>query len=195
LQLEWNQELFLRQQPTMKIKKFSQGFTFIEMLVVVTIIGILSMIGVVNFKVANQKARDGRRQGDLQQIRAALELYRTDQNAYPTTAQFPAAGGSLIGGVIPGGIYDCVFIGQEIHCPSGGIIMCSIIGPINCPSYGGTTYMENIPGDPLSGYLYAYTSDGTTYTLCSALELGTGSVSCGTDCGTGTCRYKITQPL
>jgi general secretion pathway protein G len=72
----------------MKIKKISQGFTFIEILVVVTIIAVLTMVGVTNFKVANQKARDGRRQGDLQQIRAALELYRTDQNVYPTTAEF-----------------------------------------------------------------------------------------------------------
>lgn len=75
-----------------------QGFTFIEILVVVTIIAVLTMVGVTNFKVANQKARDGRRQGDLQQIRAALELYRTDQNAYPLTAAFPAAGGSLAAG-------------------------------------------------------------------------------------------------
>lgn len=72
----------MRLQPTMKQTK---GFTFIEMLVVVTLIGVLSMIGVANFKVANQKARDGRRQGDLQQIRAALELYRTDVNSYPDT--------------------------------------------------------------------------------------------------------------
>ena len=141
----------------MKIKKISQGFTFIEMLVVVTIIGILSAVGVANFKVANQKARDGRRQGDLQEIRAALELYRTDRNAYPLTAAFPAVGGSL--------------------------------------TAGGTTYMSNRPGDPLSDYLYSYTSSGTTYTLCSGLELSTATVAgCGS-CGTATCRYKITNPL
>ena len=136
----------------------SKGFTFIEMLVVVTIIGVLSAVGVANFKVANQKARDGRRQGDLQQIRAALELYRTDQSVYPTTAEFPAAGGSL--------------------------------------AAGGTTYISDRPGDPLDDYLYSYTSgDGTTYTLCSSLELSTAAAAdCGS-CGTATCRYKITNPL
>ena len=60
------------------------GFSFIEILVVTTIIAVLTAVGVANFRVANQKARDGRRQGDLEQIRAALELYRTDELAYPT---------------------------------------------------------------------------------------------------------------
>ncbi|MBU2052368.1 prepilin-type N-terminal cleavage/methylation domain-containing protein [Patescibacteria group bacterium] len=60
------------------------GFTLIEILVTVSIIGLLTMIGLTNFRVANQKARDGRRQGDLEQIKAALELYRTDEAEYPT---------------------------------------------------------------------------------------------------------------
>lgn len=60
-----------------------RGFTLIELLVAVSIIGILLAIGVTNFRVANQKARDGRRQGDLEQVKAALELYRTDEGSYP----------------------------------------------------------------------------------------------------------------
>jgi general secretion pathway protein G len=61
------------------------GFTLIEILVTISIIGLLTMIGITNFRVANQKARDGRRQGDLEQIRAALELYRTDEGEYPNS--------------------------------------------------------------------------------------------------------------
>ena len=72
-----------------------KGFTFIEMLVTITIIAVLMAIGVTNFRVANQKARDGRRKADLEQIRAALELYRTDQGTYPTTAMWPGAGSSF----------------------------------------------------------------------------------------------------
>ncbi len=71
----------------------NQGFSFIEVLVVSTIIAVLTAVGVSNFRIANQKSRDGRRQGDLEQIRAALELYRTDQNDYPTT--WPGTGGEL----------------------------------------------------------------------------------------------------
>jgi general secretion pathway protein G len=68
-----------------------KGFTLIELLVAVSIIGILLAIGITNFRVANQKARDGRRKGDLEQIKAALELYRTDENDYPLTITFGEA--------------------------------------------------------------------------------------------------------
>ncbi|MCX6816490.1 MAG: prepilin-type N-terminal cleavage/methylation domain-containing protein [Candidatus Beckwithbacteria bacterium] len=74
-----------------------RGFTFIEMLVVVTIIAVLTMVGIANFRVANQKARDGRRQGDLEQIRAALEMYRTDLKVYPTTGNLSLLTPSYIG--------------------------------------------------------------------------------------------------
>ncbi len=73
----------------------NKGFSFIEVLVVTTIIAVLTAVGVSNFRVANQKSRDGKRQGDLEQMRAALELYRTDQNDYPTTGEWPGAGGAL----------------------------------------------------------------------------------------------------
>jgi general secretion pathway protein G len=65
-----------------------KGFTLIELLVAVSIIGILLAIGITNFRVANQKARDGRRKGDLEQIKAALELYRTDEDEYPLSITF-----------------------------------------------------------------------------------------------------------
>ena len=61
------------------------GFTFIELLVATTIIALLSAIGLVSFTSANRKARNGRRQADLEQVRSALELYRSDEGLYPAT--------------------------------------------------------------------------------------------------------------
>jgi len=137
----------------------NKGFSFIEVLVVSTIIAVLTAVGVSNFRVANQKSRDGKRQGDLEQIKAALELYRTDQNDYPTTGEWPGAGGIL--------------------------------------SVGGTTYMGQIPSDPVDDYDYDYSSDGFTYTLCAALELDTSGTCTGSpNCATGVpCNYEINNPL
>lgn len=59
------------------------GFTLIEVLVVATIIGILTSIGFVSYQSTQKSSRDGKRKADLEQVRGALEIYRSDNNAYP----------------------------------------------------------------------------------------------------------------
>lgn len=61
------------------------GFTVIELLVVISIIAILTTVGLVSFTQTNKRARDGKRKADLEQIRSALVLYRTDNGTYPTS--------------------------------------------------------------------------------------------------------------
>lgn len=60
------------------------GFTFIEILVVVTIIAILTTIGTVSYSAVSRRSRDAKRLADLEQIRAALELCRTEEGTYPS---------------------------------------------------------------------------------------------------------------
>ena len=61
-----------------------KGFTFIEILVVVTIIGLLTTVATVSYRSANRKARDNKRKSDIEQVRAALEMYRADNSQYPS---------------------------------------------------------------------------------------------------------------
>lgn len=74
------------------------GFTIIELLIVIAIIGILSALLLSNFIGIRQRARDAQRKADLRQIQAALEIYRSDQGNYPVTASFPACGAALVVG-------------------------------------------------------------------------------------------------
>lgn len=60
-----------------------RGFTLVELLVVITIIALLTTMGLVIYQNSVRKGRDGRRQTDLEQIRSALELYRSDIGWYP----------------------------------------------------------------------------------------------------------------
>ena len=64
------------------------AFTLIEILIVVTILGILGTLTFSMFTSARQRSRNGRRKADLETTRSALEMYRTDNDEYPATADF-----------------------------------------------------------------------------------------------------------
>ncbi|MBI2195693.1 MAG: type II secretion system protein [Candidatus Levybacteria bacterium] len=63
--------------------KREKGFTLVELLIVIAIIGVLTTLLMANFIGVRQRARDAQRKSDLRQIQSALELYRSDQGSYP----------------------------------------------------------------------------------------------------------------
>ncbi len=71
-----------------------KGFTLIEILIVVAIIGILASVVVVGLGPAQKKGRDSRRVSDLRSVQNALELYYGKNGSYPvpngTWTQFAA---------------------------------------------------------------------------------------------------------
>jgi general secretion pathway protein G len=58
--------------------KKSEGFTLIEILVVIAIIGSLSALLLPNYMEARMRARDAQRKSDLKMIQSAIEMYKTD---------------------------------------------------------------------------------------------------------------------
>lgn len=69
------------------VKKLSKGFTLVELLLVVGIIGTLTVAILMNFNPLEQvrKGRDAQRKADLAALQRALEVYNNDNNAYPTS--------------------------------------------------------------------------------------------------------------
>lgn len=59
------------------------GFTLIEILVVIVLIGLLASLLIVAFQGARRSARDGKRKADFETIRAAMEMFRRDNGYYP----------------------------------------------------------------------------------------------------------------
>ena len=67
------------------------GFTLVELLIVVAIIGILAAVAVVNLLNAVDKSKQKRTMADLRTIATAVEAYSTDNATYPLgVANWPA---------------------------------------------------------------------------------------------------------
>ena len=72
------------------MKKFSnkqQGFTLIEIIVVVVIIGILATFVAPKFMGKTDDARIVKARNDIKALESALDLYKLDNYTYPTTDQ------------------------------------------------------------------------------------------------------------
>jgi general secretion pathway protein G len=64
-----------------------RGFTLIELIVVVTIIGILAGIALVNVKGAQRKAAEAALKEDLHTLRKGIDDYYADKQKYPASLQ------------------------------------------------------------------------------------------------------------
>lgn len=76
-----------------KLKKLQSGFTIIELLIVIAIIGILAGLVLNNFQGAQAKARDTQRKTDINNLHAKLEEYYNENGNYPTEFNITALAG------------------------------------------------------------------------------------------------------
>ncbi len=60
-----------------------KNFTLIEILVVATVIALLSSIITFSYSQLTKESRNNRRKTDLEQLRSALEMYRSNNDIYP----------------------------------------------------------------------------------------------------------------
>ncbi len=64
-------------------RSLQRGFTLIELIVVVAIIGILAGIALVNVSTAQRKAREAALRANLNQMRKAIDDFYADKQRYP----------------------------------------------------------------------------------------------------------------
>lgn len=60
-----------------------KGFTIVELLIVIVVIGILAAITIIAYNGIQTRARDAKRTADISSIQKAVELYKADNGFYP----------------------------------------------------------------------------------------------------------------
>ena len=159
-----------------------KGFTLIEIMVAISIIAILSLIGLINYQNVVKSGRDAKRQSDLRALQSTLEQYRSDQGYYPDD-----------------NFNTILANGQAFtNCSGRKGGSCSIT----------RTYLSEVPVDPNSSTPYCYRSEvsrsndgncdytlpGATcyyYSLCAKMENSSELDSC--ICNSGY-NFKVSPP-
>lgn len=125
------------------MQKLNQkGFTIIELLIVIIVIGILAAIGFVAYGNVTKSARDSDRQADASALAKKAEEYYTEEGQYPTLAQLTAMDG----------IDD-----KTTTSPSG-------LAAIDGGATAGTCTTAPT-SKATDAYCYAVTNDGTAMTV------------------------------
>ena len=80
-----------------------RGFTIVELLIVIVVIGILAAIVIVAYSGVQNRAKDTMRTSDIVSVQKALELYRVDNGTYPSvgTDNIGYAVSTLSGALVP----------------------------------------------------------------------------------------------
>ena len=150
-----------------------KGFTLLELIIVIGIISTLIALESFVFVNSQKNARDGRRKADLENIRAAVEQYRSNNNSYPQNSRVVFA----------------------TSCTTNGSLQDTAVPP--------NIYINPLPSDPrCQVYSYYYTAlpSGCVEPACidyvvgATLENAVGTCVPATDCqntGSVACEYCL----
>lgn len=120
------------------------AFTLLELLVVISVIGVLVAIILPNLVGVRARARDSALKSDMRQLKTALRMYYNDHQRYPADDD------------------------------AGNIVACGATGSSVCPETDGSfsmsdvVYMKKMPTS--EEYNYSSVADGEDFLLSTVLE-------------------------
>ncbi|MCX5784483.1 MAG: prepilin-type N-terminal cleavage/methylation domain-containing protein [Elusimicrobia bacterium] len=141
----------------MHIKMHRKGFTLIELMIVVAIIGILAAIAIPKFSDLINKAKEGATKGALSSIRSALQVYYADNEGwFPTDSlSILTAGGKYISSIpaakVPTRHYDSTTVMLFSSVTAGGLPSVDTVGSFGTVDSGGWAYFNNATNSTMWG--------------------------------------------
>jgi prepilin-type N-terminal cleavage/methylation domain-containing protein len=118
------------------------GFTIVELLIVIVVIGILAAITIVAFSGVQQRARDSQRRQDLSTLAKVISMYNVDNTSYITSGGGAGNGQGWVNGgspTIPKVLFDASYLSnataiRDPRCLAGELSGCSGYLKVNCGS-------------------------------------------------------------
>jgi prepilin-type N-terminal cleavage/methylation domain-containing protein len=136
------------------LKSKQKGFTIVELLIVIVVIGILVALVITTFSGIQRRARDTERQTDIKAIHSQVEAYYAQNGHYPTLANVNDDSwvGTNLAGLDLGALQDPNGSGNDLQATAASDIYAYGVTPSGC---------DNATG-----------GDCTAYTLTATLEGG-----------------------
>jgi len=139
------------------LKQKSKGFTIVELLIVIVVIAILATLVIVTFTGIQQKARDSKRETDIDALDSHLEAFYANNGYYPTITDLQTSSwvASNMKGFDPSALVDPKGASITGNAPATGTYVYSYV------TTGCTT---NQPSSSTNGC--------TSFVLTAELEAG-----------------------
>ncbi len=139
------------------LHKKQQGFTIVELLIVIVVIGILAALVITTFNGIQQKGRDTERQTDVKALHGQLEAYYAQNGRYPTLANLndTTFRNASMKGLDVGALVDPKgdkTASAPIASSAGANVYSYAVSPTSC---------DNGAGGDCTGYVLTATLEGT----------------------------------
>jgi len=132
------------------------GFTLLEALVVILIVGILAAIAIFSLSITRASNRDAKRVSDVSVVRAALTQFWLQKAAYPQNS------------------------GVDLGRPGSGADSLSLNGFSSADQAAAPIFLQALPTGPKAGEYYRYHGSASGYSLKFTTERGTAYGAAGT---------------
>jgi len=133
------------------------GYTLIELIIVLAIIGILVAMGMASLQGNRESARDSVRMSDLSQIRLGLALYFDDAGHYPVPIASAGAGPDK------STTADGTIFSRNANPLFPGYISMPLRDPINSTSGGHYYYYDTNQNINHANYVLCFHKEGSTH--------------------------------